>query len=233
MKKQFIKISAALLALITTTTAFNSINANAKTVDYKRAPKEYAAKTITKNKTWANRLNKDGYTFRIKNNPMAYEDSFSKNIKGNQLVHYSNKDTKQFAQKNINFKVNHIWSYKNGLAANIVSQSGKINGWIGYTSIYNKQISNKKFKDLMKIENKICDQAEDLTFYKYEGKNIHAKKISKLNTSINKNLKDAQKAADRLTGNDEKLAKQSIKETKTFIKNSDIRNLPTLLVGRM
>ncbi|TPR26442.1 hypothetical protein DY120_01745 [Apilactobacillus micheneri] len=233
MKKQFIKISAALLALITTTTAFSSINANAKTVDYKRAPKEYAAKTITKNKTWANRLNKDGYTFRIKNDPNYYKDDFSKNIKGDKLVNYSNKDTKNFAQKGINFKVNHIWSYKNGLAANIVSQSGKINGWIGYTSIYNKQTSNKKFKNLMNIENKICDQAEDLTFYKYEGKNIHDQKISKLNTSINKDLKDAKKDANKLTGNDKKLAEQSIKETKTFIKNSDIRNLPTLLVGRM
>ncbi|UQS84665.1 hypothetical protein MOO46_05290 [Apilactobacillus apisilvae] len=235
MNKNIKTILYSLIATFTVTTAIGSINANANTKKYNHFDKaETSAKTITKNQNWADRLNKHGYTFRIQKHQMdSFSGEFTRNLNRKKPSNYSLKDVEKFADSNMNFRVNHIWSYKNGLEANVVSQSGKVSGWIQYNSLYNKEQANKSLKPLIKIENRIADKAEDVTFYQYEGKKIHENKINKAKASINNDLKQAQTEANKLTGNNKKLADKSIKEAKVFAKNSDIKNLPALLVGRM
>ncbi|TPR12360.1 hypothetical protein [Apilactobacillus timberlakei] len=218
---------------LSTVTSWVSTNASQKN-NNQSAKQEYSAKTITKNSKWANRLSKNGYVFRIKNSQMDYYDGeFTRNLSHKKPSNYNIKDVKKFANSNMNFKVNHIWSYKNGLEVNVISQSGKISGWINYNDVYNKERNNKELRKLVQLENNICDKAEDVTFYQYEGKKLHAKKINQIKASINTDLKAAIKLTNKLSDHNQILAQQSIKEIKVFINNSDVKNMPTLLVGRM
>ncbi|WP_105956950.1 hypothetical protein [Apilactobacillus quenuiae] len=230
--KKSVYLFATIIALSTVT---SWISTNASQKNNKQSTKqEYSAKTITKNSKWANRLSKNGYVFRIKKSQMDYYDGeFTRNFSHKKPSNYNIKDVKKFANSNMNFRVNHIWSYKNGLEVNVTSQSGKVSGWINYNDIYNKERNNKNLRKLVQLENNICDKAEDVTFYQYEGKKLHAKKINQIKESINTDLKTAIKLTNKLSDHSQILAQQSIKEIKVFINNSDVKNIPTLLVGRM
>ncbi|TPR20137.1 hypothetical protein DY138_01475 [Apilactobacillus timberlakei] len=192
---------------ITILFSFSGIsNANAKTVNMVHTKK--FTKNFAQYKKLAERLSKQGYVYSINKG-----SSFGTNTY--PVVQYSHKDTQLVINKKVRFKVQHIWSYKNGTSVNLVSKDKKYNAWVNFpSSLYNIHSKYNDLKPLVSFAKKI--------FYKKVKNNKY-------------NLNKLRKMANNIKSTKErKLANHFVSQFDHFLlKDRSFNSLPDLLIGNL
>lgn len=185
-----------LSTILLASTFLIGVNSNAKT--------DNKSNNISDNKTWANRLSKNGYAFRLINyqNNNLKDLVLTTNPNNKPNKYYSSNLISKLINNKTNFKIKNIWAYKNGIQYQIESKNKKYKGWVNINNLYNKNLSNKTL-------NKFAIKENDFV----NGKT----NIKVLNNELNK-----------IKGKNKKIAETSLKETKKYKINQSEKNIPAL-----
>ncbi|MCF6515909.1 hypothetical protein GSH19_07095 [Lactobacillus sp. S2-2] len=180
-----------LISLSTLIVSFQTVNADS------------SMNHISNDKTWTNRLAKNGYVFQIVNNGNKFKNVLMKNNPNKVPVkYYSSKYVSYLSKKNFGFKIKNIWEYKNKVLYEIISKNSKYKGWVNSENLYNKNLNNKALSQFSKKE---VDFTNNML------------SIKKLDKELNK-----------LSGRNKKIAKISLKEAKKYKLDQSEKNFPAL-----
>ena len=99
-----------------------------------------------------------------------------------------------------------------------VSESGKYRGWVDDTTLYNKHYTDKSLQPVIKMEKKAINVLGG------------APTTTKANRERSRRyLSKALLNAQQLHGNERKIAINSVKQTKSYVKTFNVARTPTLL----
>lgn len=162
------------------------------------------------NSVWTNKLSQENYVFKLKKHAVVFSE-----FGQSKTTAYDQKFIQSLIDKNVHFKITEAITPKNGAIVHIVDKTGKIQGWVSPISdIYNINSKRKSLRPLVKAELKAM--------------NLQDKKQKKLAL---KSLSKAEKISKKLHSKNKKIAKTSIKQLKTWMKQEKYQNIPTLLIG--
>lgn len=162
------------------------------------------------NSVWTNKLSQENYVFKLKKHAVVFSE-----FGQSKTTAYDQKFIQSLIDKNVHFKITEAMTPKNGAIVHIVDKTGKIQGWVSPISdIYNINSKRKSLRPLVKAELKAM--------------NLQDKKQKKLAL---KSLSKAEKISKKLHSKNKKIAKTSIKQLKTWMKQEKYQNIPTLLIG--
>lgn len=178
--------------------------------------KQVINKKTHENVKFSQQLAKEGYTFRL--TPGNSDQGLQKKVAGLNNPHMKRSTLKKLIRNKTNFKVYRVWEYKNGLMYKAVSKSGKYRGWVDDTTLYNKHYTDKSLQPVIKMEKKAINVL---------GSKPPTTKVNRERSRryLNKALMDAQ----QLHGKERKIAINSVKQTKSYVKTLNVARTPTLL----
>ncbi|TPR40633.1 hypothetical protein [Apilactobacillus micheneri] len=206
IKNKFLIIISPMILLLGVTCFINNASANNKAINEVHSKK--FTKHLSQYKNLAKKLSKQGYVYCINKNADFGTNSYP-------VIPYSNKDKKLVVNKKVRFKVQHIWSYQNGMSVNLISKNKKYNSWVFFpTDLYNIHSKDKQLKPLVSFAQKI--------FYNKVKNNKY-------------NLNKLSNMANKIKSNKErKLGKQFVSQFDYFLlKKNNFYTLPTLLIGNL
>ncbi|TPR12213.1 hypothetical protein [Apilactobacillus timberlakei] len=171
--------------------------------------------------SWSLKLKKEGYVFKVANNgnnSKEYSDILHDNNSKNSKNYYINgKAAKKLAKSRIKFKIYNTKTIKGTAKGFMVSKNGKYNysfnfsdGGIG-SGIFNSNSSIKNLKPLVKKEIDVVSSIKS--------------------NSLKSKFKQAKRIAYKTKGKDRKIAIRSIKQLEKYIHNTQVYNLPSILIG--
>lgn len=156
-------------------------------------------------KIWSKKLAKAGYVFKLKKDDLYHG-------KLNDRKVYSSEYADKIRAKKMLFKIDQVKSIKNGVTVHLLSKNGRHHFWTNFlTGTYNINGRKKTLRPIVNAEIKVIGTTD--------------------NQKVTKQINQIKKLSGKLKGRNKKLALESIKQLKRWLKDKKFANLPTLLIG--
>lgn len=167
-------------------------------------------------------LAKQGYVFRITGMNQADAGLWNKPAGTGRYKVTNKKMIDKIERDKIDFKIDRVWRYKNGMQYKVISKSKKYSGWIDDQSVYNKYSLHKGLQPIIHQELKIIHSINAkypyTLRYKASDRNTYQRALQK-----------AKLDTKQLHGKLKVVAVDSIGQVNSYLDKHSYRLIPTIL----